>query len=188
MIMNRRHFMLAAAGSAFGAKAAWAGPQNAYDFTFQNNDGSVLPLSTFHGQVLLIVNTASQCAFTNQYAGLQKLWTRYRARGLTVIAVPSNDFGGQEPGEDSEIMGFCSSAFGVTFPLAAKDHVKGEAAHPFYQWAANEDKNAVPRWNFHKLLIDRRGHLAKAYGSSTPPESETIALALEVLLAGSSGT
>jgi glutathione peroxidase len=182
MVMTRRSICSLAPFLAFGTtKADAAG--NAYAFSFETIDGAPMPLERFRGQVLLIVNTASQCAFTNQYGGLQKLWSLYRSRGLTVIGVPSNDFSGQEPGDNTEIMGFCSSTFGVTFPLASKVGVLGEEAHPFYRWAARENAKAVPRWNFHKLLIDRKGRLAKTFASSVEPQSSEIALALELLLA-----
>jgi glutathione peroxidase len=181
MIINRRSLLFSSAAMLAGSKKAFAFG-TAYDFAFETIDGQPLPLEQFRGRVLMIVNTASQCAFTSQYGGLQKLWSAHRDRGLTVIGVPSNDFGGQEPGDNTEIMGFCSSTFGVTFPLAAKVGVLGEAAHPFYRWAAGQQAKAVPRWNFHKLLIDRKGGLAKTFPSSVEPQSGEIALALELLL------
>lgn len=112
--------------------------------------------------------------------GLQALWEGYRARGLVVIGVPSNDFGGQEPGTNAAIMGFCGAAFGVSFPLAAKTVVRGPAAHPFYRWAAEVLGPAnVPRWNFHKYLVDAEGRLAAAFASSVDPEDARIRAAIE---------
>ena len=117
------------------------------------------------------MNTASQCGYTPQYAGLQQLYDGYRARGLVIIGVPSNNFGGQEPGSAAEIQHFCKANYGVTFPMAAKSDVVGPRAHPFYQWAAARlGPSATPRWNFHKILIDRTGSPIGAFPSSTTPE------------------
>jgi glutathione peroxidase len=157
--------------------------RSVFDFELAAIDGQTMPLSAFQGRALLIVNTASQCAFTSQYAGLQKLWMRYRDKGLTVIGIPSNDFGGQEPGNETEIMGFCSSTYGVTFPLAAKRSVRGREADPLYRWAARIDRKAEPRWNFHKLLFDRQGQLARCFGSSVEPLSAEVSIAIELALA-----
>lgn len=107
----------------------------AFRFTFEAIDGTELPLAPYSGKVLMVVNTASMYGFTGQYEALQGLWERYENAGLVVIGVPSNDFGGQEPKSESEIVKFCQGAFGVTFPLTAKQHVIGKNAHPFYQWA-----------------------------------------------------
>jgi glutathione peroxidase len=183
--MDRRETLRAgvAGAAAIAAGAVSAAGQTAYGFTFEGIDGGPLPLSQFGGRVLLVVNTASRCGFTDQYAGLQRLWTRYRDRGLVVIGVPSNDFGGQEPGSDAEIRGFCSATFGVTFPLAARTKVRGEGAHPFYRWAAAQRRDAAPRWNFHKLLVDRRGRIAEAFASTVEPGSTRLVLALELALA-----
>jgi len=139
-------------GLRTGPKPAAAG--SAHDFSFTAIDGEALPLSTFRGKVLLVVNTASRCGFTRQYEGLQALWNDYRDRGLVVLGVPSNDFGGQEPGSDPDISEFCTVNFHVDFPLTAKTPVRGQNAHPFYRWAAREvGALGVPRWNFHKYLV-----------------------------------
>lgn len=155
----------------------------AHQFRFEAIDGSELPLSNYAGKVLLIVNTASFCGFTRQYEGLQKLYEQYEPKGLVVLGVPSNDFGEQEPGTASEIKSFCQGAFGITFPLAAKQRVKGPAAHPFYQWArATLGERAAPRWNFHKYLVGRDGKLIAGWGSTVEPQSTTLVGAIEEAL------
>ncbi|HMP61661.1 MAG TPA: glutathione peroxidase, partial [Phenylobacterium sp.] len=133
---------------------------DAYDFAFQSIDGGELPLTTFKDKVVLVVNTASKCGLTPQYEGLEKLYSDYRDQGLVVLGVPCNQFMGQEPGTESEIAAFCATTFGVDFPMTAKTDVKGEGAHPFYQWARAElGEAAEPVWNFHKLLVGRDGRL-----------------------------
>ncbi|WP_041320926.1 glutathione peroxidase [Hyphomicrobium denitrificans] len=160
----------------------------AYDFEFTGIDGNSMPLSAFRGKVLLIVNTASFCGYTKQYAGLQKLWSRYEKAGLVVIGVPSNDFGEQEPKSEGEIKTFCQGAFGVTFPLTSKQHVVGVDAHPFYKWAAGAMGPAgTPNWNFHKYLVDRDGRLLWSFSTKLPPESAEITGAIEKALAGPAG-
>jgi glutathione peroxidase len=150
-------------------------PGTAYDFQFSTIDGKPMKLADWRGKVLLIVNTASFCGYTKQYAGLQELWTRYEKAGLVVIGVPSNDFGEQEPKSEGEIKTFCQGAFGVTFPLTSKQHVVGTDAHPFYKWAAEAMGPAgVPNWNFHKYLIGRDGRLLRSFSTKLPPLSEDI--------------
>jgi glutathione peroxidase len=183
-MISRRETL--AAGAALSASAAFGQPagRNAWAFTFPGIDGPDIPLRRFAGTPVLIVNTASRCGFVSQYEGLQQLWTRYRARGLTVVAVPSNDFGGQEPGANAEIQGFCSQTYGVTFPLAGKVEVLGEGAHPFYRWAAAERPQDRPRWNFHKYLIGRDGRIAAVFPTSTPPMDAQVVAAVERALGG----
>jgi glutathione peroxidase len=159
----------------------------AHAFRFDGIEGGSIDLAQHRGKLLLVVNTASRCGFTGQYAGLQALWTRYRARGLTVVGVPANDFAGQEPGSNEEILGFCSSRFGVTFPLAAKSVVLGEGAHPFYRWAAQQRPSETPRWNFHKYLIGRDGRIAAVFPTSVEPTDPRIITAIERALVGGSG-
>lgn len=157
--------------------------QSAHDFSFLSITGEVMPLSDYKGKVLLVVNTASQCGFTKQYADLQKLYEAYKDKGLVVLGVPSNDFGGQEPGSDSQIKDFCETNFDIDFPMAAKSVVKGEQAHPFYQWAAAQvTPLGRPRWNFHKYLIDTDGKLADWFSSMTNPQDEKVKAAIERLL------
>jgi glutathione peroxidase len=157
---------------------------NAYDFSFTNNDGSILPLRSFSGKVLLIVNTASKCGFTEQYKDLEQLWLTYKDKGLVIIAVPANDFGNQEPGSDAEIKQFCETHFKITFPIVSKETVIGENAHPFYKWAAQESGFfGVPKWNFHKYLIDKNGNFVDYYFSQTSPSSKKVVDAIEAELA-----
>jgi glutathione peroxidase len=153
---------------------------SAADFTLRSIDGTMLPLKKFAGHPVLLVNVASACGFTPQYAGLQKLHEKYGGRGLVVLGVPSNDFGAQEPGSEKEIKQFCETSFGVTFPLAAKEHVIGGNAHPLYRWIAQQlGEGGAPRWNFHKYLISKNGELLESWGSRTAPEAAEVAAAIE---------
>jgi glutathione peroxidase len=151
---------------------------SAHAFAFKAFDGSDIRLSDFAGKPILVVNTASLCGYTPQYSGLEELWRRYRARGLMVIGVPSNDFGGQEPGGRAEIEATAQD-YHVTFPLAAKAVVKGIDAHPFYRWATLQRADAVPRWNFHKYLIDRDGGLKASFATAVEPTDPRIVVAIE---------
>ena len=172
------------------ATAAETG-KSAYDFSFTAIEGGPLPLSQYKGKVVLLVNTASQCGFTPQYTDLQAVWERYRDRGLVVLGVPSNDFGGQEPGSEAQIKQFCEVNFSVDFPLTAKEHVVGDDAHPFYRWAADKlGFVAKPRWNFHKYLIGPDGELADWFSTVTKPTAEKVTKAIEAQLAkaGSPGS
>ena len=153
------------------------------DFTFTALDGRALPLSRFAGKAVLLVNTASQCGFTPQYAGLQKLHESYGPRGLVVLGVPSNDFGAQEPGSEKEIRQFCETGFGVDFPMTAKQKVIGGNAHPLYRWIAGElGEGAAPRWNFHKYLFGREGQLIDAWPSKVAPQAPELVKAIETAL------
>jgi glutathione peroxidase len=161
-----------------------AEPAGAFDHAFDAIEGGKLPLAQWRGKALLVVNTASFCGFTPQYEGLQALWERYQERGLVVIGVPSNDFGEQEPKAESEILGFCKGAFGVTFPLTTKVAVSGAQAHPFYRWAQEALGAAyAPRWNFHKYLVGRDGKLIAGYESQVEPLSPELTKAIEAALA-----
>ena len=161
--------------------------KTAHEFEFTSIEGAPLPMETFEGKAVLVVNTASRCGFTHQYADLQSVWERYRERGLVVLGVPSNDFGGQEPGTESEIKEFCEVNFNVDFPMASKVHVIGDAAHPFYRWAADElGFAAKPRWNFHKYLIAPDGRLVDWFATTTPPTADKVTRAIEAHLPGRS--
>ncbi len=156
---------------------------SAYDFDFTAIDGKPLPLSNFKGKAVLVVNTASQCGLTPQYAGLESLWSAYKDKGLVVLGVPSNDFGGQEPGAEAEIRDFCETRFSVDFPMTSKAVVKGEAAHPFYRWAKGElGEEAEPKWNFHKILVGPDGRLVRGFGSRTEPGDPVLAEAIDAVL------
>jgi glutathione peroxidase len=159
-----------------------------YDFSFTAIDGRPLPLGAYRARPLLVANTASFCGFTPQYAGLEALWRRYRARGLVVIGVPSNDFGEQEPGTAEEIGDFCRSRYAVDFPLTEKQAVIGPTAHPFFRWIADTLGDAgAPRWNFHKYLIAPDGSLAGAWPSAVAPGDPVVVAEIEALLPRQSG-
>lgn len=156
---------------------------SAYDFAFTSIDGEEMPLSQYQGKAVLVVNTASFCGFTPQYEGLQAVWETYKDRGLVVLVVPSNDFGQQEPGTRTEIKDFCEVNYQVTFPLADKEVVSGQGAHPFYLWAREElGALAAPKWNFHKYLIRPDGTLADWFSTTTKPQSRKVITAIENVL------
>jgi glutathione peroxidase len=157
--------------------------KTAHDFSFNALDGTPLPLARFKGYVLLVVNTASECGYTPQYEGLESVWRSHRDRGLQVLGVPCNQFGGQEPGSAAEIGAFCQKNYGVSFPLTAKSDVKGKAAHPFYVWAAAQaGEGGEPAWNFHKYLIDRDGSFLGWFSSAAKPTGPKITRAVEAAL------
>ena len=152
----------------------------AYDYKFNDLDGSELNLSQFKGKVIVAVNVASQCGFTNQYEDMQKVWEKYKDKGLTMLGIPSNDFGQQEPGSSSEIRIFCESKFDITFPITEKVSVKGKDAHPFYVWAReNHGKSAIPKWNFHKIIVGKQGKIEDTFASITNPSSKKFITSLE---------
>lgn len=158
-----------------------------YQFTAPLLDGRALGLDSFEGQVLLIVNTASKCGFTPQYAGLEKLYRDFKDRGFAVLGFPSNQFGAQEPGSEAEIGAFCEKNYGVTFPMFAKIDVNGPHAHPLYGFLKRSKPGifgflgaSAIRWNFTKFLIDRKGAVIRRYAPSTKPAS--LAPAIEELL------
>ena len=158
-----------------------AEPQTAHDFSLPAIDGKNLNLADYRGKALLVVNTASYCGFTKQYNGLQALWQNYRDKGLIVLGVPSNDFGGQEPGSKDEIKEFCSVNFDIDFPMSDKIVVKGNAAHPFYKWLEAET-GATPKWNFHKFLIAPNGRAVRDFSSLTKPQAKKLLRAVEAVL------
>ena len=166
----------------FGNKSFGKYEKLAYDFSFNDLDGSIIKLSEFKEKVIVIVNVASQCGFTKQYEDMQKIWDKYQSSGLVIIGVPSNDFGNQEPGSSTDIKNFCEAKFGITFPMTEKVLVKGENAHPFYLWAKkNYGKSAVPKWNFHKIIINKEGKVADTFASITNPTSKKFIKVLEEL-------
>ena len=180
MALDRRHFLAALAGGLATPALAQA-PMNkatAYAFSFGRLEGGDLRLADFAGKPILVVNTASLCGYTPQYAGLQELWTRFHDRGLMILGVPSNDFGGQEPGTAADISATAHRQYGVAFPLAAKAVVKGAGAHPFYKWAAAERPLETPHWNFHKYLIGRDGRIAAVFPTETEPTDARVIAAI----------
>ena len=154
-----------------------------YDLNIKSIDGDELNITEMNGKTILLVNVASNCGFTKQYDELQQLYDEYKNRGLIVIGVPSNQFGGQEPGTESEIKDFCETNFNITFPITSKYDVKGSNAHPIYLWAKETfGKSAVPKWNFHKILINKEGKVEDTYLSFTNPLSNKITKKLEEIL------
>ncbi|TAE83565.1 MAG: glutathione peroxidase [Alphaproteobacteria bacterium] len=150
---------------------------------FTTIDGKEFSLADQRGKVLLIVNTASRCGFAKQYKGLQQLWERYRDRGLVVLAIPSNDFGSQEPLDGASLKEFCDINYNITFPIMAKTQVRGKDAHPFYQHVREQfGFSGAPKWNFHKYVIDRNGHLIDWFSSLTAPNADALTETIEQLL------
>jgi glutathione peroxidase len=169
---------------AADAQAAMTGI-TAYAFSFPALAGGDIRLADYASHPVMVVNTASLCGFTPQYAGLQQLWSEFHDRGLMIVGVPSNDFGGQEPGGATEIAETAQQQYGVTFPMAAKAVVKGPDAHPFYRWAATARPKDVPRWNFHKYLVGRDGYLADVFPESVDPLDTRVKTAVARALADS---
>jgi glutathione peroxidase len=154
-----------------------------YDFKINSINGEELNLSIFKDKTILLVNVASKCGFTKQYDDLQKLYDDYKEKGLVVIGIPSNQFGGQEPGSEAEIKNFCETNFNINFPMTSKYDVKGDNAHPIYIWAKETyGKSTVPKWNFHKILINKNGKVEDTFVSFTGPLSNKILKKLEEIL------
>ena len=154
-----------------------------FELNIKNINDEELDLSQFRGKTILLVNVASKCGFTKQYADLQSLYDKYKDRGLVVIGIPSNQFGGQEPGSNKEIKKFCETNFNITFPMTDKVDVKGKNAHELYLWAKeNYGKSTIPKWNFHKILINNEGKIEDTYASFTKPTSKKIIAKIEELL------
>lgn len=152
-----------------------------FDLTAKTLDGKPQPLSAYRGQVVLVVNTASECGFTPQYAGLEKLHQEYKGKGFAVLGFPSNEFGGQEPGTAEQIANFCSTKYGTTFPLFEKVHTKGPEQSPVYALVTKQ--HGEPRWNFHKYLIGKDGQVLAAFSSKVTPESAELRGAIDQALA-----
>ena len=143
-----------------------------YDYTFDGIDGNKIKLDQFKEKIIIVVNVASRCGYTKQYDGLQKLWTDYKEKDLVVIGVPSNNFK-QEPGSNKEIKDFCETNFGINFPMSEKVDVIGKEAHPFFKWAReNHGISAIPKWNFHKIIIGKDGKIIDTFASFTKPTSK----------------
>jgi len=153
--------------------------QLAKDFSFKSVDGNDINLADFNKKVIVIVNVASRCGFTNQYEGLQTIWTEYKDKDLVIIGVPSNNFR-QEPGTNKEIKDFCETTFGIDFPITEKINVIGKDAHPFFKWAKkNYGSGAVPKWNFHKIIIGKNGKVVETFASITKPSSKKFISTIE---------
>jgi len=157
--------------------------QTLFDFKINLINGDELVLSKFKDKTILLVNVASKCGFTKQYEDLQNLYDLYKNKGLIVIGIPSNQFGGQEPASESEIKNFCETNFGITFPMTSKYDVKGDNAHPIYVWAKETfGKSTIPKWNFHKILINKEGKIEDTFASFTNPMSKRIIKKIEQIL------
>lgn len=157
---------------------------SAHSFTLTAIDGTPMPMAQFAGKVVLLVNTASKCSFTDQYDPLQALYEAYADAGLVIVGIPSNEFGNQEPGTEDDIAKFISGEYAVSFPMAAKTQVKAGNAHPLYQWLGDQaGPMGRPRWNFHKYLIGADGQLIDWYSSMTAPNSRRLTSAIETALA-----
>ena len=154
-----------------------------FDYEIMDINNKNLKLSKYKNKIVLLVNVASNCGFTKQYSELQELFDKYSDKGLVVLGVPSNQFGGQEPGNNDEIKDFCETNFGITFPMTSKYDVKGNNAHPIYLWAKdNYGKSTIPKWNFHKILINRDGKIEDTFTSFTNPMSKKLTNKIEEIL------
>ena len=146
-----------------------------FDLSIKSIDNKLINLSEYKGKIVLLVNVASKCGFTKQYTDLQILHDKYKEKDFVVIGVPSNQFGGQEPGSNEEIKDFCETNFNITFPITNKVDVKGKNAHAIYKWAKeNHGNSTVPKWNFHKILINKEGKIQDTFNSFTTPLSDKI--------------
>jgi glutathione peroxidase len=158
---------------------------NIYSFTLNNLDGDPLPLVSFKGKVVMLVNVASRCGFTPQYTGLEALYEKYKDQGFVILGFPANNFGGQEPGTNQEIKTFCSTKYNVTFPIYSKVSVKGADETPLYQYLtkqADPSHTGDIKWNFTKFLVDRNGNVVQRFESKVTPESPEVVSAVEKLL------
>ncbi len=153
--------------------------QLATEFSFNDTEGKEISLADYKKKVILVVNVASRCGFTNQYEDLQTLWNKYKDKDLVIVGVPSNNFR-QEPGSNEEIKNFCETTFGINFPITEKLNVIGANAHPFFLWAKkNYGSGAVPKWNFHKIIIGKNGKVVETFASITRPSSKKFISAVE---------
>ena len=154
-----------------------------FDLNIKGINNETINLSEFKGKTILLVNVASKCGFTKQYTGLQTLYENYKDKDFLVIGVPSNQFGGQEPGSNKEIKNFCETNFDITFPITDKVDVKGKNAHRLYKWAKeNHGNSTVPKWNFHKILINKKGKIHDTFNSFIAPLSDKIIKQIELVL------
>ena len=154
-----------------------------FDLSIKSIDSKVINFSDYKGKTILLVNVASNCGFTKQYSDLQALYDKYKEKDFIVLGVPSNQFGGQEPGSNEEIKDFCETNFNITFPITDKIDVKGDNAHLLYKWAKeNHGKSTIPKWNFHKILINKEGKIQDTFNSFINPLSDKIIKQIELSL------
>ena len=157
---------------SFLSKSNASYEQLAYEFSFKSIDGGKINLQNYKDNVIVVVNVASRCGFTNQYEDLQNLWSKYKDKNLVVVGVPTNNFK-QEPGSNKDIKDFCETNFNISFPMTEKMDVIGGNAHPFFEWAKeNHGRSAIPKWNFHKIIIGKDGKVADTFTSITKPSSK----------------
>ncbi len=182
--MNLLTLAITAAASLFGNSATINNNPNIHEIVVKDINMKDLKLSDYKGKVLLIVNVASKCGFTKQYAGLQELYEKYKDKGFVVLGFPCNDFGGQEPGSNEEIAEFCSLNFSTTFPMFDKVKVLGKEKHPLFEILTNNSKTGKSdiKWNFEKFIIDKEGNVVDRFRSITKPESKKITSLLETEL------
>ncbi len=167
---------------SFFSKINAGSSSNAYDYEFTSIDGDTIKLSDYKGKVIVVVNVASRCGYTPQYEGLQSLWSNYKDKNLIVLGVPTNNFR-QEPGTNKEIKDFCESNFGINFPMTEKISVIGNNSHPFYKWAKKDfGIGAIPKWNFHKIIIGKEGKVVDTFSSITKPNSKKFLKVIEELI------
>ena len=167
---------------SFFSKVIAENSGTAYDYEFNSIDGDLIKLSQYRGKVIVVVNVASRCGYTPQYEDLQTLWSEYKNKNLVVLGIPTNNFR-QEPGNNKEIKNFCESNFGITFPMTEKISVIGNNSHPFYKWARkNYGIGAIPKWNFHKIIIGKDGKVAETFSSITKPSSKKFIKVIENLI------
>ena len=167
---------------SFFNKSVSASSGDAYNYKFDSIEGGQIELSDYKGKVIVIVNVASRCGYTPQYEDLQSLYNSYKDKNLVVIGVPTNNFR-QEPGSNDQIKDFCETNFGITFPMTKKINVIGANSHPFYKWAKDDfGISAIPKWNFHTIIIGRNGKLVDTFASFTKPTSKKIIKSIEKLI------
>ena len=178
LIFMKTNFFLIAAFCSLFSFAFRQTTKTIYDFNVKDIEGKEFNMAQLKGKKIMIVNTASECGFTPQYKELQALYNKYKGKNFIIIGFPANNFGGQEPGSNSEIKSFCAKNYGVAFPMMSKISVKGEDIAPIYKWLQNKSENGVSdgevKWNFHKFLIDENGHWVRSVGSKVTPMSEEI--------------
>ena len=154
----------------------------AYDYEFNSINGDLIKLNQYKGKVIVVVNVASRCGYTPQYEDLQSLWSKYKDKNLVVLGIPTNNFR-QEPGNNKQIKDFCETNFGITFPMSEKTDVIGSNSHPFYQWARKDyGIGAIPKWNFHKIIIGKNGKVVETFSSITNPSSKKFTKTIENLI------
>ena len=167
---------------SFFSKVTAGSNGTAYDYEFSSIDGNLIKLSHFKGKVVVVVNVASRCGYTPQYEDLQTLWSEYKSKNLVVLGIPTNNFR-QEPGSNKEIKDFCETNFGINFPMTEKINVIGNDSHPFYKWARKDfGIGAIPKWNFHKIIIGKDGKVATTFSSITSPSSKKFINIIEKLI------